>query len=475
MLQKVKRSLIIAWLATLFGCQFYSSVEPPKPAVNGEYLTKVEFCSAGQKGSFFQSFHDHTLIELIQTAIKNNQDLQVALERIQEAEDFYGVVRSKDFPQVGLDLDAQRTRSSKSGFSEVQGTPFAIGVGSNRSVVTNIFLQAFNLSWEIDFFGRIRNQKKRAAFMIEEVKAYQRGVQLTLVADVAITYFAVNAYRELIELTKESILNLQQLVTLRSSGFSSGLESTQKVLDVEKQVFELKQTLFELEKSYGVFFNHLAQLVGEEPSLFKLDKNRFQPVSSQVFLQVSLPASLLKNRPDLLVAQNQLIQAGYSVKVAEADLFPTVSLLGAFGYASGLATNWFTKANSFWSVGPTVRWPVFQGFQYWNQLKVEKSRQRQAALHYQSTLLKALEDVENTLVTFFNQEKIALDAKNAYETQEKIYRANTNLTVVGLRSEEFTLVQENERIEQKKRMIVEQFKTCQALVQLYKALGGEWK
>lgn len=456
-------------------CQFYSSVEPPKPSIHQAYLSECNF-QADSKKHFFDQFQDEYLIEILRLAVKNNQDLQIALERIHEAEFFYGVEASKSYPSVSVDVDAQRTRSSKSGFSEIQGTPFALGVGANKSVITNIFLQAFNLNWEIDFFARIRNQKQRAHFQIKEIKAYERGVYLTLVSDVAMTYFSLQAYRELISLTDENLKDLEGVIDFKYSLYQVGLNPHQLVWDVEKQIAELKQVKFDLEKTYQIFYHHLAKLLGEEPSNFHLKMAPFKKLNpGEVFLKANLPSDLLKNRPDLLMAENQLIQSGYSVKIATANLFPTISLLGAFGFASGLAPTWFTHSNSFWSLGPSLRWPAFQGFQFLSQLKVEKSKQKQAALHYESTLYSALEDVENCLVTFFKQGKSANEAAMAFEHQQKIFLANKSLMQVGLKAEPYFLSEKIQLQDQNKKMIVEQFKTFQALVQLYKAFGGEWR
>ena len=154
MIKGLNNFVAFAFLGSFFsGCQFYSKVETPKPSVSNEYLTKNEFSKAQKGDHFFAQFHDEDLILILKTAISNNQDLALAIERISQAESLYTIAKAPSYPNIQLDLDAQRTRSAKSGFAEIQGTPFAIGVGQNRSVVTNIFIQAFNLSWEIDFFS----------------------------------------------------------------------------------------------------------------------------------------------------------------------------------------------------------------------------------------------------------------------------------------------------------------------------------
>lgn len=463
-------------LFILGSCQFYSKIEPPKPVANQSYLSNDCLEKPDVYSSFFKQFNQPDLINLLEIALKNNQDLLIAIEKVQEAQKFYGVVSSEGYPALEADFDAQRTRSSKSGFSEIQGTPFGIGVGQGKSIVTNIFIGAMNLSWEIDFFGRIRNQNLRAKYAIQEQEAAQRSVTLSVASDVALTYFSLNTYTSLIDLSHSALETINQMIDLKKNLFATGLDPEQGVWDLEKDAAEIEQNILDLQKNHAIFYHHLAQLTAVEPSKFCLQKALLADLDlDQLFCKITLPSEMLRNRPDMQIAEKQLIQAGYSVKVAAADFFPTISLLGAFGFANNRVPGWFTHSNSFWTLGPTMRWPAFQGFQFLSQYEVEKSRKRQAALQYQSTLLKALEDVENCLVGFFKQEKIARQARIALEKETLIFLTKSNLTDVGLKSMEYTLEAKLMQIEQQKKEIIEKFKTIQSLILLYKALGGEWK
>ncbi len=477
MLKGLFRFIIFPFLGmVLAGCQFYSKIEPPKPSINNEYLTKNQFVGNQTYTSFFSQFHDEDLIKVLSTALSNNQDLLEAIERISLAESLYTVAKSPNYPNIQLDIDAQRTRSSKSGFAEIQGTPFSVGVGQNKSVVTNIFIQALNLSWEIDFFGRIRNQKLRAEEVIKESIAFEKGVYLTLSADITNTYFSILAYHQLIALTKKQVNALNTIIDLKKSKYASGLDADQIVLNYEKKLTEFKQELLELEKSASIFQHHLAQLSGVEPSLFSIKIKPFRaPSLDELFCKIELPSEILKNRPDVIQAEHKLIQSGYSVKIATADLLPRFSILGAFGFANSFFPSWFTHDNSFWSLGPTARWPVFSGFSSLAQLNAEKSKQRQAALHYKSVVLKALEDVENCMVTFFNQEKSAQEAIHAVRLEKKILDSKFSLTNCGLDAKSTSIEETIHFLEEEKKVTKEQFKTIQSLIQLYKAIGGEWK
>ncbi len=467
-----KPILLTVFLAS---CQFYSKVEPPAPDLHQQYLTQIPPQENGTKQDFFAQFQDEQLVALLKSAFENNADLQEAIERIEEAKSFYGIESAALYPSVQLDLDAQRTRSSKSGFSEIQGTPFAIGVGQNRSIITNIFLGALNLNWEIDFFGKVRNKRLRAQHAIQEKQAFQRSVQLTLAADLATTYYAYGTYQQLIDLTEEELFALKKIQSLVSSRVDEGLNPKQSQTEIEKTIAEKNQHLLELKTSASTFFHHLARLVNQEALDLQLKSIPLCQIQSEnLFCQIKLPMELIRSRPDILIAENQLLQAGYSVHVAQSELFPSISILGAFGYASTLFPKWFQYDNAFWSLGPTLRWPVFQGFQYLSEVNVQKSRQKQAALHYHSTVLAALEEVENALVTFFNQEKQVALATVALEKESELYRAQVSLSKNGLDSEEKALFLQIDQIQEEKKKITESFKTIQALIQLYKALGGSW-
>ena len=308
------------------------------------------------------------------------------------------------------------------------------------------------------------------------MQAYKRGVELTLISDISVTYFALSAYYQLIDLHKSMIEDIKKLVEYKKSEVFTGLYPAQNILEVQQKLYALEQDLQDLEKSYAIFSHHMIRLLGESSLDFIVVTKDFQPIElKKLFLNIGIPSDLLRNRPDVIMAEKQLIQSGYSVKIAKADLFPTISLLGAFGYANNTFSNWFSYPNSFWSLGPSLRWPAFKGFRYLSELDVQKSKQKQAIDFFQSTLLKGLEDVENCLVTFFNQEKIAKLAEGKYLAQLKISDANLELVRVGLKSQEFAIDQYLAKYDYKKKMILDQFNTIQALIQLYKALGGEWK
>lgn len=460
----------------LSSCQFYSKVEPPKLSVNQEYLTSIPVEFSNPSEPFFSQFEDEALVAILKEVIDNNFELLSAIERISEAESLYNVTRSKSFPQIDLGLDAQRTRSSQSGFSEIQGTPFALGVGSNKSIVTNIFLQAFNASWEIDFFGKIRNQKKRASAFIEEIKASKKSVELTLVNDTAISYFAICAYNDLerLEIKRQKLLD--NLKCLKQDSNQKGLLSDQELYKIDQRKNQSEKIALEYQKNHQIFYHHLATLLGKEATELNFQPKPLKPLNlDKLFCNVKLPVEALEARPDFVIAKEQLIQSGYSVKVAKAELFPSISLLGAFGFADNLFPSWFTKANSFWAVGPTLRWPVFDGFKNLSTLKAEQSKEKQAVLNYQLTLLKALEDVENSLVIFLNQQKTALLANQNFNAQVEIDRLNLSLWQSGIKAFETLIEDELLETEKQQAVVLEEFKTRQALLNLYKALGGTWQ
>jgi NodT family efflux transporter outer membrane factor (OMF) lipoprotein len=471
------KALLGALLALiLHSCQLYTPVPSPDVGLNGTFHALETVAMKEGSRSFFEQFQDETLLACLNQVLLYNQDRKAAIERIFEAESLYGVERSKGLPQVDLGIDAQRTRSSQSGFAEIQGSPFSIGVGQGESVVTNIFLQAFNASWEIDFFAKIRNQKRRAKAFIEEIEAEKRSVDLTLASDAALSYFAIQAYGKLMELEEKKIEALQRIAGCYAILYGKGLDTDTPLTAQSIKVQDAKQLYLGWKTSYQMFLHHLQQLMGQTMQDNQLDCSWSKTIDvQQLFCNISLPAKVLEARPDVMIAASKVVQSGYSVKVAKAALLPSVALLGAFGFADTQFPSWFTYANSFFSIGPTLRWPLFDGFKNYSLLQGAKSKEKQAVYAYRQTVLKALEDVENCLVTFFNQQMKAGLAGSAYTHQSKIARSKKMLYDSGIQPQELVLQELVELIEKEKLKVMEEFKTRQALIALYKAIGGEWK
>jgi NodT family efflux transporter outer membrane factor (OMF) lipoprotein len=450
------------------GCQFYSSIDEPKSSANDQYLTEFLNPEKSSLKDFFDQFSDSQLVDLVKTALKNNKDLLIATEKIEESKALYGVAKSNLFPKLEMDAAAFKFKSGKE-------TPIS-SIQRKQTLMTNIFLQAFTLSWELDLFGKIRNQKLQAAHNILKTEAAQKGVYVSLASEVALTYFEMSYYTEAIELYKKTLSAQEKLIDLSASRLDFGLESKQSLDSTKRFYYALSKTLPDLEAGLKRAKHHLAILIGVEPSKLKIDAKSIKPIEpTELFFHVLLPSDLINNRPDIIEARQNYLAASYGLRSAEGDLLPSFSLLGAFGYSNKVATSWFIQPSNFWTLGPNVRWPLFQGWGVLSNIKAKKSEQKQAMLGYQSTVLKALEDVENALVGLFQQQEKMKDAKETLQSQKSILSAENSLVTAGIHSLDQQKIEERVAFEDESGWLETKLNTVKAMILLYKSLGGSWK
>jgi len=455
-------------LLILTGCQFYSPAKAPEENSSDSYLTKFYNPKQGSLKTFFEEFKDPELLHMVHLALTQNKDLLIAVEKIEETKALYGVAKSNLFPKLGFDAGAFRFHSGST-------TPLG-AFERGMTVNNNLFLQSFTLSWEIDLFGKVRNQKLAAAHNILRTEAAQKGVLVSLSAEVALTYFEMSYYMEAIELYKKTLAAQEKLIELGTSRVNAGIEAHQSLDSIKKFYYALAKTLPDLDAGLKKARHHLAILVGCEPSELKFDPKKIKPIQSHdLFFHVLLPAELLLNRPDVIEARQQFLSSSYGVKSAKADLFPRFSLLGAFGTFSENANQWLQKSSSLWTIGPMMRWPLFEGFNVLSNIQVEKSKQNQALLQYQSTVLKALEEVENALVTVFQQQERQKDARLELEAQRAILTSATSLHKSGIKGLDQEKTQERETFEEESRFLEAKFSSVKSLILLYKSLGGNWR
>jgi len=190
---------------------------------------------------------------------------------------------------------------------------------------------------------------------------------------------------------------------------------------------------------------------------------------------VGLPAELLRRRPDIRRAERELAAATANIGVAKADLFPKFFLTGAAGFESVSASDWFTRGSSFWSVGPTVQWRIFDAGRVRANIRVQNARQEQALAAYEQTVLIAFEDVENGLVSYANEQIRRRSLEDAVTSSRKSLDLADKLYANGLT--DFLHVLDAERsLYQAQDALVQSDRTVSVnLVSLYKSLGGGWE
>jgi multidrug efflux system outer membrane protein len=428
---------------------------------------------------WWHTFKDPVLNSLIDRAVQSNLDLRIAGVRLREARAERDVTAASLWPAINSSGSYSRIHNSKYG-PAVQGAfAAANSAGGNAPSIKlqqDLYQVGFDASWEIDVFGGIRRSVEAADDTVGAVQENQRGVLVSLLAEVARNYVELRGAQRQIIITQDNIKTQRDTLDLTRSRYNAGLTSEIDVLRQEAQLTSTQSQIPTLESSVKRSIHSLGILLGKEPGalLEELSKNAPIPgIPPEV--PVGLPSDLLRRRPDVRSAERELAAATAQIGVAVADLFPRFLLTGSAGRQSERFSDLGLGASKLWNVGPSIHWPIFQGGKIVANIKVQNARQEQALAFYEQTILTSLGDVENALVDY---------SKEQIRHHSLAESVEANLRSVTLSNELYTrgLIDFLNVLDSQRSLYASQFQLVQSeqsvvlnLVALYKALGGGWE
>jgi outer membrane protein, multidrug efflux system len=419
-------------------------------------------------------FEDPLLNTLVERAVRSNLDLRVAEARIREARGLRGVIAAGAWPMLDTSGSYTRSRSSENAFS----TPSQGGAGGGFpgfKLERNLFNAGFDANWEVDVFGGVRRSVEAADATIQATEYNRRDILVSLLGDVARNYIDVRGAQRRLAVARANLKTQQDSLDLTRVRFEAGLASDLDVARADAQINTTAAQIPTLESQLKQAAYSLDLLLGLAPGALweELEKELAIPTLPAEVL-VGLPSDLLRRRPDVRSAERQLAAATAQVGSAIADLFPRFFLTGAAGLQSISASDWFTGGSRYWSIGPTVSWPIFDAGRIRANIEIRNAQQEQALHQYEKAVLAALGDVEKSLVNY-SQEQIRYrsltDAvaanRRALEMANELYVRGLNDYLNVLDTQRALYLTESELAESEATMAAN-------LVALYKALGGGW-
>jgi len=432
------------------------------------------------KGEWWKEFHDTTLDQLEAQAIQNNQDLRAALARIGQARAQARVSGSNFFPGIGFTPSASRMQASGTTQFDSNGNPGGSSGSSSSSFLPNghsvvtldSYTTPFDLSYEIDLWGRVRRSFEAAHDLAQASMADYGNVLLTLNADVAVNYFQLRAHdaeiatlREAAHVRKEAV---DFLTKRRDAGKIGDIDLDRARAEYSKAAADLADTVRLRDETQ----NMLALLCGASASAFSIPEAsaNLQPPE----IPAGLPSTLLERRPDVAKAERELAAKNAQIGVAIAGYFPTVCLTGKGGYSNYDASGVFSWEGTIWSLGPNVSLPIFNGGRTTAQVNAARSTYDEAIARYRQQVLVAFKDVEDSLaqIRFRREQRDAMtqatvDARKATTIARARYDAGavTYLEVVDAERTQLQYEREDVQVGGEQMM---------AAVRLIKALGGGW-
>lgn len=513
------RVLIVALAGSLGACTVGPDFHAPHADVPAQWHDPQQAASAAGAASseaaaskptedsdpdprWWRSFGDPTLDALIDRAAKGNLDLQEALLRIVEARTQVQSAAAQGLPDVRATGSYAREQLGVKGFLESQGvynkvdqlgapnSPVnqlapgagaAVQNGANNlldqlTAPVNLWQAGFDASWELDLFGRVRRSVEAARAQTQAAIESRNDALLSLEAEVAQTYVQLRGAQAQRQIGANLVDQQREIVTLTQSQARVGLASELDVKSAAAQLAQTQAQLPQFDQQIAQALNALSYLLGEPPGSLAGELSApaaVPPVPPAV--PVGLPATLARRRPDIRRAEANLHAATANVGVAVAQFYPDISLTGEIGTRATHASDLSRWSHLFYSFGPSISLPVFEGGALVSNLRLSQAQQAQAALDYRKTVLMALRDVDNALAVYRTDQdrRAALDAdvaaqQAAFELARESYRKGL-VTFINVLDAERQLAQARQQDAQGTMQV------STDLVALYKALGGGWQ
>lgn len=462
------RIILIAFLvgSLLASCTVGPDYKRPQVLIPASWLNVDDASGSIANLTWWQLFEDPTLQELIRNALKNNNDLQLAVARVAEARALLGIARSAQVPEINTGARYHNNRLSETSFPPIN----KLGVGPNMDE----YRADLNTSFEVDLWGRLRRATEAARAELLASENNQRTVLMTLVAELAQTYF------DLLELDREAEIDRRTLDSRRASldlvshRYSDGLASELDLKRAEEEVASAAATVPDVERRIVQTENRLRIFLGENPGPISrsnsLDSEHMPPE-----IPAGLPSSLLEQRPDIRAAEERLVAANARIGEAKAEFFPQVSLTGDFGNASISSSDFFKGRSRMWSAGPTITFPIFTGGRLRSNLDATEAREQQSLIQYRQSIQQAFREVEDALVFHQKAREIRLQREREVQAAERaLALANLRYTN-GVSSYLDVLDTERQLFSAEIDLANITRDQLNAVVQVYKALGGGWE
>lgn len=450
-------------LAVLNGC---ASVGPnyAKPEVSlPENWVNAQAKSATTQdfSRWWQQLNDPVLSELIEQSLQASPDLRSAQAKLREARARRGLAGANPFPTVTASVSGNRSKSS---------------AASSTGLTRELYSAGFDAAWEPDIFGGTRRAVEAAQADLEGSEASLHDTQVSLVAEAALNYVELRAFQARLAIARDNLASQTETLELAGWRAEAGLTSS---LDVEQARANSEQTRAQipsLESSLAQAEHRLTVLLGLAPGALhaKLATPAPIPVAPDN-VAIGIPADILRQRPDVRVAERRLAAETARIGEATAALYPGFQLSGSIGW----------EALSFGALGGgdsltrsllgNIAATLFDGGRIRSHIEIQNAIQEQALVSYEKTVLGALEEVENALVSYANSRRREQALREAAEAAHNAVLMAHHRYATGITDFQKVLDTERTLLTVQDNLKTTQAESTSALIRLYKALGGGWQ
>ena len=455
----MKKLLLICGVSLLsLGCSVGPDFEKPMVFNNDAILENIASTGENTKKIspyWYKYFGDEQLNNLVLLALKNSPDIKSAKEKLLQARYQLGIARAGFLP----DFDASGQYNKETPYLPLEDDFYQVGA---------------DVSWEIDIWGGQRRLNESAKALLKSVGAEYENVKLVLISEVASQYINWKLSEKLVSVAYENLQSQKQIFDLVNNKYKAGL-ADDLALEQAKSVLENTQMMLpglrENEKTYQ---NALAVLIGDLPSAVvknetNLLNNKFEVDEKSLY---ALSADVVRNRPDVKMAEFQLASANALIGNAIAKMFPSLSLKSFLGYQNTTLSPIFGNDYNMYSFNAAVNMPILHWGKIWNNVKIQESKTKQAYEIYRSALVTAVSDISNAIKAIEEENIKNNTAFKRMGSNKKILELSLDKYYAGLIDFSDVMTAQQNRLEAEQDYLQSLAQLCLNVVRFYKSVGG---
>jgi multidrug efflux system outer membrane protein len=491
---RANRAALLLIAAILPACKVGPNFTPPKEPVPERYAGVKAAPSApapqpvadsAAPSFWWREFHDPELDSLVDAARQGNLDLKSAYLRIVEARIQVQSARAQGLPRLDASASYTREQLGLAGILKSEGvgtgsgptsSPAAQGLISSFEKPVNLYQLGFDASWEIDLFGKVRRAVEAADAQSAAAVASRDDLLVSLEAEVAQNYFQLRSGQALRQITRDEIAAQREIAELTQNRHEHGLADEPDVDSARGQLASLEAQLPPYEQEIAASRHALAVLIGQTPESLDArfgDHGELPALPASV--PVGVPSTLARRRPDIRNSEAALHAATAEIGVSIAGLFPDVSLAGTYGLRNVGSRYLFDWSSHFYTFGPTVSLPIFQGGALIANVRLSRAQAADAALGYRKTVLGALQEVEDGLTALDEDAQRIAALERTVGADQRAVDVEFDAYRHGVISYITVLTAQLQTIQARQQLGEARLTQSTDLVKLYKALGGGWE
>jgi multidrug efflux system outer membrane protein len=479
---------------------------PPAPNVPVWKDTSANGAAVAEQSDpdpkWWNSFNDPVLSELIEKAIAENPDVLQAVLRVVESRQSVVAARAAGLPTLNASGRYQHEQVGAQGLLESQGAyknlntladhlqpldsvapGLSQGISGDGNRLLNKIADPVNLyqygldsSWELDLFGRVRRSVEQARARTQAQSEAANDAFIVLESEVTQAYIRLRGAQALKASQDENLQAASQVLELTQQRQQAGLTTELDVQQARTQMDDTKRQLPAYEKQVQQAMNALSMLTGQNPGALDQELSGVRPLPKiPSLIGVGVPSTLARRRPDIRQAEATLHAATAGIGIAVASFYPDISLTGNSGIRAidaSYLTNWASK---FYSFGPSVSVPIFEGGRLTSNLRLARAQTEEAALHYRGTVLNALREVEDALVAYRTDTAAQDQLADTVHSAELTLSLALNQYANGLAGFIDVLDSQRTLLSRRQEQVQADMQLVNDIVALYRALGGGWE